>query len=78
MKYSQYDVDKVRSESDIRMIIPGAIESRTTQDITCPFCGAEKNSVSAARKAITTLAASSVATDSPARWKHMPTITAST
>lgn len=42
MKYSQYDVDKVRSESDIRMIIPGAIESRTTQDITCPFCGAEK------------------------------------
>ena len=42
MKYSQYDVDKVRNEADIRMIIPGAIESRASQDITCPFCGSEK------------------------------------
>ena len=40
-KYSEIDVRKVR-EADIRLFISGANETKGAQDITCPFCGAEK------------------------------------
>ncbi|MBD5243158.1 MAG: hypothetical protein HDS60_03620 [Barnesiella sp.] len=42
MKYNKFEVDKVKSEADIRRLIPGANERLTTQDIDCPFCGKKK------------------------------------
>lgn len=42
MKYSKYEVDKVKADADIRRIIPGASESKASQDIECPFCGKAK------------------------------------
>lgn len=42
MKYSKYEVEKVKAEADIRRIIPGASESKATQEIECPFCGKAK------------------------------------
>lgn len=42
MKYSKFEVDKVKFDADIRHIIPGASETRLTQDLECPFCGKAK------------------------------------
>ncbi|MDE6011082.1 MAG: DUF3854 domain-containing protein, partial [Muribaculaceae bacterium] len=41
MKYSQFEVQKVR-DADIRLFIRGANETKGAQDIKCPFCGADK------------------------------------
>lgn len=42
MKYNKFDVEKVKSEADIRRFIAGASSTRPTQEVTCPFCGKEK------------------------------------
>lgn len=42
MKYSKYEIEKVKADADIRRIIPGASERKASQDIECPFCGKEK------------------------------------
>lgn len=41
-KYSTFEVSKVKEKADIRSLIPGASESKITQDIDCPFCGKAK------------------------------------
>lgn len=41
-KYSKFEIDKVKSDADIRRIIPNASETKYTQDIECPFCGKTK------------------------------------
>lgn len=42
MKYSQYEIEKLKKDADIRRIIPGASMSRLTQEVECPFCGKKK------------------------------------
>lgn len=42
MKYRKSEVDKVKNDADIRILIPGASTSKPTQDIDCPFCGKKK------------------------------------
>lgn len=42
MKYSKFDIDKVKSDADIRLIIPGADVNKANQYIECPFCGEKK------------------------------------
>lgn len=41
MKYSDFEIQKVK-QADIRLFIRGANERKGSQDIDCPFCGAEK------------------------------------
>ncbi len=42
MKYSRFEVDKVKKDADIRRLIPGASQSKVNQYIECPFCGEAK------------------------------------
>lgn len=42
MKYSRFEIEKVKRDADIRRLIHGASEHRVTQDIDCPFCGKVK------------------------------------
>ena len=42
MKYSKFEVDKVKKDADIRRLIPGASQSKANQYIECPFCGEAK------------------------------------
>lgn len=41
-KYSQRTIDDVNRNVDIRLIIDGADQSKSKQDIDCPFCGKKK------------------------------------
>lgn len=41
MKYSKFEIDKVKS-ADIRRVIPDVNMNRATQEIDCPFCGKKK------------------------------------
>lgn len=41
-KYSKFEIAKVKADADIRRIIPGASQTKYTQEIKCPFCGKEK------------------------------------
>ncbi len=40
MKYSQFEVQKVR-EADIRLFVRGASETKSKTEMDCPFCGAK-------------------------------------
>lgn len=42
MKYSKFEVEKVKKDADIRRLIPGASQSKANQYIECPFCGEAK------------------------------------
>lgn len=42
MKYSKFEVEKVKQHADIRHLIPGASEIKPNQYIKCPFCGEDK------------------------------------
>ena len=41
MKYSQFEIDKVK-EADIRLFVRGANESKAKTEMDCPFCNAKK------------------------------------
>lgn len=38
MKYSKFEVEKVKRDADIRRIIPGTNATNPNQYIECPFC----------------------------------------
>lgn len=42
MKYNKFEIEKVKTDADIRRLVPGASETKATQDIDCPFCGKPK------------------------------------
>ncbi|MDE5850793.1 MAG: hypothetical protein K2H38_11675, partial [Muribaculaceae bacterium] len=41
-RYSDLTIKSVNDNADIRDFIPGADQSKTKQNIDCPFCGAKK------------------------------------
>lgn len=49
MKYSKYEIDKVKQEGDIRRIVPECNLNKYTQELVCPFCGKKKFYVDARR-----------------------------
>lgn len=77
MKYSQYDVDKVRSESDIRMIIPVRLNPAPHRILPARSVEPKKFRISR-KKGYNNAHCFKCGEGFSARWKHMPIITAST